>query len=96
MNMSNHLAANVQFCDEYEDLFHKCLDALAQWNELRGFHQQSRGTGTRANSALRRAQQNYSATFLELRAHARKCVVCEEMLQAHLNDSGNAVTYRVI
>ena len=94
--MNHKLAANVQFCDEYEELFHKCLDALTQWNELRGFSEQSGSSRTRASREVRRAQQTYSATFLELRAHARRCVVCEEMLQANVNGGDSDAAYRVI
>lgn len=94
--MSKNLAANIQFCEEYEDLFHKCLDALTQWTQLRGFDEQFDSTRTRANSEVTRAQQTYSAKFLELRAHARKCAVCEERLQANLNGSDSAPEYRVV
>ena len=94
--MNEHLASNVQFCDEYEELFQNCLVALTRWNELRSFSQHADATGTRAGNELRQAQQRYSATFLELRAHARKCIVCEEMLRTRMNGGEDVTAYRVI
>ena len=95
--MSQNLAAaNIQFCDEYEKLFHKCLEAPSQWNQLRSFNDPRRSAGMPSTRELRRAQRKYSATFIELRAHARRCIVCEEMLQARVNGGPGAASYRVI
>jgi hypothetical protein len=94
--MNENSGANIQFCDAYEELFHQCLEALNRWNQLRDFRQQTGAIGTRARNELRRAQQNYSTTFLQLREHARKCVLCEEMLQAHAGGGERAAAYRVI
>lgn len=83
--MSENLAANVQFCDEYEDLFHMCLEALTRWTQLRGLDDRPGSAGTSANSEVRHAEQRYVMAFSALRMHSRKCIFCEETLRTHVN-----------
>jgi hypothetical protein len=95
MTMSEHPAANVQFCDEYEDLFHKCLQALTRWTQLRGLDGRPGPVETPASSEVRRAEHHYVTAFSALRAHSRTCVLCEETLRAHLKGASGAQAYRV-
>jgi hypothetical protein len=88
--MDEKREANIQFCDDYEALFHKCLETLTRWNELRGFDAEFESTGMRADAEMRRAEQRYVAAFSALRAHARNCVLCEETLRVHVNGGAAA------
>jgi len=92
--MSDNLAVNVQFCDEYEDLFHNCLDALTRWTQLRDFDRRSAAGGP-ASSDVSRAEHNYMTAFAALRWHSRSCILCEQTLRAHINAAADAPTYRV-
>jgi len=78
-------ATEIQFCDEYEDLFQQCLHALTQWTQLRAFEDRPDSAGTRAKSEARRAEQGYVAAFSALRRHSRGCILCEERLRVHAN-----------
>jgi hypothetical protein len=84
-----------QFCDEYEDLFQKCLQTLTQWTQLRGFDDQLGAAGTPAKSEARRAELNYLAAFSALRLHSRGCILCEERLRLHTNGSAGSAACRV-
>jgi hypothetical protein len=86
--MNESLAANVQFCEEYEALFQLCLQALSRWNILRDFYRQYGFMEKPSNGELWRVERNYASAFSALRTHARQCVVCEETLRAHMNGGG--------
>ena len=84
-----------QFCDEYEDLFQKCLQSLTRWTQLRAFAEQAETAGTPAKSEAGRAERNYVAAFSALRQHSRGCILCEEKLRLHANGSAGSAACRV-
>lgn len=93
--MDERLATQLQFCDEYEELFQKCLQTLTQWTQLRAFEDRVSAAGTRAKSEAQTAERSYVAAFSALRLHSRGCMLCEERLRLHANGGGvSAAAYR--
>jgi hypothetical protein len=78
-------ATEIRFCDEYEDLFHQCLQAVTLWTQLRAFEDRRDAAGARAKSEAKRAERSYVAAFSALRRHSRGCILCEERLRVHAN-----------
>ena len=92
--MNDRQEANIQFCDDYEELFQKCLEALTRWNELRDFDAQFEPLEMRANVETRRAEERYLSAFSALREHARRCGLCEETLRVQVNGGETAPASR--
>jgi hypothetical protein len=92
--VADNFAAEIRFCDEYEELLQQCLQALAQWTQLRSFDDRHGFTEMRAESETQRAEGSYVATFSALRRHSRGCILCEERLRVHANSRLFAVASR--